>query len=101
MKVPLPPPAKWLVCYGYVDRIGVYLTANWKENPNLWVGLAGDQDAIRREVDTELVFNQENDHFLGRGRFRSEFRDEDEQIDWLCEIANSLVNALIPRLRTL
>jgi hypothetical protein len=65
--------------------------------------LAAEQDALRAETGiAELRFyqlaNPDLKDTIGVNGLCSEIGDEDRQIEWLCDRANRLVNALRPRI---
>lgn len=101
VKIEMPPPARWITGYGFVeggDRVGLYLSLDWKREQSLIKDLFRDQQEIRDTSGVkELNFNREKE-FIGIRRLRADLGDETAQIEWLCTTANGLVNAFRPYL---
>jgi hypothetical protein len=94
----LPHPARWLTAYHQQDRAGIYLV--WEDESSLYDVLEQEADSLRQETGLALTFDRSS-RWIGISRNRAEIGSEDEQIKWLCDTANRLVNALRPRLSAL
>jgi hypothetical protein len=100
VKIPMPSDGQWITGYGYQDRLGLYLSFDWKKDPGLYDVLFRETDALQRRSGVDITFDR-GKRFIGIRRSREQIGDEDAQIEWLCATANGLVRAFRPRLEEL
>jgi hypothetical protein len=104
VRIPLPPPARWLTAFRYGDELGFFLA--WEKDSTLYNDLAREADALRQETGLpDLRFHQMNrpdlEDAIGINRAVASLDGPDGQIAWLADTANRLVAALRPRLAAL
>lgn len=103
VKIPMPTPGRWLTAYRYGPNpdLGFFLV--WEKEQPVYDYLTQEADALREETGLpDLRFHRlgrpEAKDSIGLNRAASCIGGEAEQIAWLAETANRLVNALRPRL---
>jgi hypothetical protein len=103
VKIPLPSPARWITVYGYKGDLGFSLVA--ENGSQLLECLADEAGNLRRETGlADLRFHPLSHPELaafGISRPLATFANVDDQIAWLHDTGNRLVNALRPRLAIL
>jgi hypothetical protein len=100
VKIPMPGPVRWITAYGYLDRIGFYLSFDWAETPGIYDALLPEAEAISRDAGVEVSFNRD-ERWIGVHRNLADLGETSAQIEWLCTTANGLVRAFRPRLKAL
>ena len=104
VKIPMPQPAKHLTAYRYEGgEGGIGFSLSLYDAAMVIAILESDANLIREETGlSDLRFHYrgapEKKETVGLTRPISDFATEDDQIAWLVDIGNRLVNALRPRL---
>lgn len=105
VRIPLPPPARWLTAYRSVGEGEAGLFLRCEQGNALCTELASEADALRAETGLQELYFKLGDpaqrDMIGIARPLAELGGPDEQLAWLAATANRLVNALRPRLSTL
>lgn len=106
VRIPLPEPLKWITAYRTTKGVsGLFMTFDGEEGQAIYDDFHASLGELREESGLELVAKvRKADPFdgeIGVYRSRSSFADEDEQLSWLADAANRLVNTIRPRLSLL
>ena len=101
VRIPFPPFQRGIHCWRSGNLIGMGVT--FSGHMEIYDALVADADAIRTETGLpDLRFYQhghpELKDTIGVSGLCSEIGNEDQQLAWLCDRANRLINALRPRI---
>lgn len=103
VKIPLPGRCRF-TAFRTNDDIGFFIPTS--DTSGAYANLSQDEDAIREEVGIPgLRFHRINEpearDTIGIDRRLSDFETEQDQLNWLKDTGNRLVNAIRPRLSAL
>lgn len=102
VRIPLPPPARWLTAYRSSTEAGLFLALEGDIGSATFDRLEEQAAVLRDETGLELVFaRQRAEPFKGAiavKRSLTSFDSPTAQTAWFCDAANRLVSAFRPRL---
>lgn len=108
VRIPLPKPIGWITGFrstGARAEVGLFLTFTDEDGQALFDEFHNDIAELCGESGLDLVarLKSATPYYaeLGVFRSRSDFADDKQQLDWLCDAANRFVSLIRPRLSVL